>query len=455
MMAFRRVVRFVVFMSAVTLYSGTAFAHGGSLSNAQPERIAVPTWLFLLTGGGVIGASFLLTSFVTDRTFIEYLHSLRVSLPAPTAILRLGGRLIGIVGLLVILVTGYLGPRQAVQNAAVLLVWAGWWSGYTSTVYLGGNSWPALNPFQTLALPLDEGQFEYPQWLAGWPSVVGLLVLIWLEIVSPLADEPRLLAMMVSLYLAVTLVGAFLVGADAWFANVDPVSGVFRQYGKVAPIQRRQSGFAVTLPGSALITEPAIDRSDVGLIIALIWGTTYDGFVSTPLWSKIAVPIIEAGIPPALLYPAVLFAGFCVFAGVYWQACAYVRKLAPTYVATTAIARLFAPSLLAIAAGYHLAHYLSYILRLSPALLTALGSPFQPSSPMTLVLPDWFGGLSIVFILFGHLLAIWVAHIIAYERFPSKLQAIRSQYPITVVMVFYTMLSLWIVTRPFTAPPYL
>lgn len=454
-MAFRRVVRFVVFVSAFTLYSGVALAHGGGLANAQPERLAIPTWLFLLTGGGVISASFLLSSFVTDRAFIEYLHSQRLSLPASRSILQWGGRLIGLTGLFMILVTGYLGPRQALQNAAVLLVWAGWWAGYTITVYLGGNSWPALNPFRTLALLLDEGRCEYPQWLAGWPSVIGLLVLIWLEVVSPLADDPRLLAMMVSLYLAVTLVGAFLVGPDTWFANVDPISSVFRQYGKVAPIQCRRSGISVTIPGSALISEPAIDRSDVGLIIALVWGTTYDGFVQTPLWAEIAIPIVEAGVPSALLYLAVLFAGFFVFAGAYWFACRSVRQLAPTYVTTSSIARLFAPSLLAIAAGYHLAHYLSYFFSLSPALFTALRSPLQPSAPMILVLPGWFAGLSIAFVLFGHLLAIWVAHSVAYERFPSKLQAVRSQYPITVVMVFYTMLSLWIVTQPFTAPPYL
>jgi hypothetical protein len=52
-------------------------------------------------------------------------------------------------------------------------------------------------------------------------------------------------------------------------------------------------------------------------------------------------------------------------------------------------------------------------------------------------------------------LAIWVAHSVAYERFPSKLQAIRSQYSLTLVMIAYTMVSLWIVTQPFAAPPYL
>jgi hypothetical protein len=50
--------------------------------------------------------------------------------------------------------------------------------------------------------------------------------------------------------------------------------------------------------------------------------------------------------------------------------------------------------------------------------------------------------------------AIWVAHAVAYDLFPSRMQAIRSQYALTAVMVFYTMTSLWIVSRPYAPPPF-
>jgi len=56
--------------------------------------------------------------------------------------------------------------------------------------------------------------------------------------------------------------------------------------------------------------------------------------------------------------------------------------------------------------------------------------PFSASGTvLTLSLPDWFGGVGLASIILGHLLAIWVAHTAAYDRFPSRLQAIRSQYP--------------------------
>ena len=48
-----------------------------------------------------------------------------------------------------------------------------------------------------------------------------------------------------------------------------------------------------------------------------------------------------------------------------------------------------------------------------------------------------------------------MAHATAYDLFPGRMQAIRSQYPLTAVMIFYTMTSLLIVSQPAIAPPFL
>lgn len=443
-----------IVVCAVASYSGVAVAHGGSLAAGQADPLAIPTWLFLLTGGGIVGVSFLLASLATDRAFIEALHSWQRSVGILQRPFTWIGRVVGLIGLAVIVVSGYLGPQTPLQNMAILFIWVGWWAGYTMTVYLIGNSWPVLNPFRTLTHFHEDGYLEYPEWLGGWPSVAGLLAIIWLEVVSPLADSPRFLATVVVLYGLTTVVGASLVGPQQWFRYVDPVASVFRQYGRVAPLHRSGQGLVVTLPGSRLVA-PIAASSDVFLIVAVVWGTTYDGFVQTPLWAAIATAVVPAGVPAPVLYPLALGLGYLLFAGVFLVAARTARSLAPTYLTTWTLARFFAPSLLAIAAGYHLAHYFSYFLELSPTLLTAALSPLQPAPPSLLVLPGWFGGLAIAFVLVGHLIAVWVAHSASYELFPSRLQAIRSQYPVTVVMVFYTMLSLWVVSQPAVSPPYL
>lgn len=457
--AFRRgrLLRAALFACGVLLLSTPALAHGGALRSAASRSLTVPTWLFLLTGGGAIGASFLLASFVTDRAFIRSVHewhrSLRASVPR---LVISAGRLAGLVVLALVLFFGFAETGDSVTNLAILVVWVGWWAGFTITVYLLGNAWPVLNPWRTVASVLPSGRRSYPEHLGAWPSVVGLLVLIWLEVVSPLADQAHLLATVIVAYSVVTLAGAFVFGTETWFSTVDPVSRVFRYYGRVAPIQRTDAGLRVSLPGADLTTPKLVDGVDeVAFVIALLWVTTYDGLVSTPAWATVAETFVPLGVPPLLLYAVALLLGYGVFLGVYRWAVRASRRTGNTYVSTAALARLFTPSLLPIAAGYHLAHFLGYFLSLSTVLGAVATNPFAPPEPFALVLPAWFGALELTFVLLGHLLAIWVAHAIAYDVFPGRLQAIRSQYPLIVAMVVYTMTSLWIVSQPSVTPPYL
>jgi hypothetical protein len=437
--------------------SGRALAHGGALRSSS-ESLAVPTWLFLATGGGVVGASFLLASLVTDRNLIRRLDeygSTRAA--APYRATDLLGSVVGVVGLAVVLWFGFRGPTNPFRNLAVLVVWVGWWAGYVMSVYLVGNTWPTLNPFRTIVERLPSLGLDYPERLGSWPSIAGLIALIWVEVVSPLADDPRLLARVVAAYAVITVVGGVAFGAERWFSTVDPVSRVFSYYGRVAPVERTDGGVSVRLPGTALSDSRGVDTTaEVAFIVALLWVTTYDGLVTTPAWADATKAAVGAGLPAQAAYVGSLLGGFALFFGAYLLASRASRRLAETYLSSAALARRFAPPLLAIAAGYHLAHFLGYFLSLLPPLSAALSNPFAPpSNPQLYVMPSWFGGLELAFVLVGHLVAIWVAHATAYDVFPSRLQAIRSQYPFILVMVLYTMVSLWIVSEPSVTPPYL
>jgi hypothetical protein len=438
------------------LLAGPALAHGGSLRSAPPRSLSVPLWLFLATGGGIVGASFLLASFVTDRAFVRLVHEWRRvrSLPAADLLIRVGNA-VGVLGLVAVVGVGLFGPAQPLRNLGVLVVWVGWWAGFAMTTYLVGNTWPALNPWRTVAGYLPSLDRPYPERFGSWPAVVGLLGLVWLEVVSPLADDPRLLAGVVLAYTVVTLAGCVAFGREVWFDRVDPVSRVFRYYGAVAPLHREGDGVALRIPGTGLEDADLVTtRSEVAFVVALLWVTTYDGLVATPPWRDFATALVGLGVPAVLLYPAALLAGFGFFYGAFRLAVRSGRRRAETYLPEARMARRFAPSLLAIAAGYHAAHYLGYFVELSPALLGALASPLAPPSPVAVVLPGWFQGLALAFVLLGHLVAIWVAHATSFELFPGRIQAVRSQYALTLVMVFYTMTSLLIVSRPYAAPPF-
>ena len=432
-------------------------AHAGSLSGSL-QSVPVPSWLVVVTGGGVIGASFLFAALVTDHATIRRTNDRSVRLPwSPgwgTAV-RLG-QLIGILALVLVLLSGFIGPLTPARSFAVLVVWTGWWAGYPMTVYLIGNTWPGIDPWRGLSHLLPEdGRLRLPEGTAPWISAAGLLGLVWLEVVSPVAERPRLLATVILGYTVLALGGAVLLGRETWFGEVDPISRVFRTYGRMAPVRRTDEGLEVAFPGAALAAARTGEDLATPFVIALLWVTTFDGLVATPAWATAAGIVVGVGVPGHLLYLVTVVLGFWLFLWAFRFAARSARRTGETYVSAAAIGDWIAPSLVPIAAGYHLAHFLGYFLSLSPALVGVLAHPLSaPPAPRALVMPGWFGGLELLFVLLGHVLAIWIAHSRAFELFPGRLQPIRSQYPLIVVMIAYTVVSLWIVSQPFGSPPY-
>jgi len=437
---------------------GRVRAHGGALRSASSEGLAIPNWLFLLTGAGVVGASFLLATFLTDRRQLEAVQDVRTAFPAPVATGRWLARLVGLLGFGFVLVAGFWGPLEELRNAAVLLVWVAWWAGLVMVTYLIGNAWPALDPARTLLIAVptsitDEGLFSYPSWLGGWPAVPAVLGIVSLEILLPLATDPRLLGTVVAGYVALSVSGAVCFGTDSWFDSVDPVSRLFSIYGQLGICSRTTAGFSVELPGSTLVGA-SFEETDVAFAIAVLWGTTFDGLVGTGLWADAVRPAVAAGVPAVVVYLLALAAGYVLFSVAFEAAIRLARRTAPTYQSPAVLASRFAPSLVPIAAGYHLAHYFDYTLTVLPALVSAVSAPLDPPRVTTLLLGSWVGGLALAFVLMGHLLALWVAHATAFRTFPGRIQSIRSQYPLVCVMIAYTASSLWIVSEPAVTPPF-
>lgn len=444
------------------------YAHVGGLSQTASDP-TVPSWLTVVTGGVLVGGSFLFTSLLTDHEGIRAVNGWTVGLPMEerlASLITAVGRLIGVGILAGVLVAGFLGPREPTQNVAILVVWVAWWGGFTMSTYLIGNTWPVLNPWRTLAewLP-GSGGHDFPERLGVWPSVVALLALIWVEVVSPLAEDPTALGLLILGYTGVTLLGAHRYGIEPWFERVDPLTRVFQLYGHVAPLQFTDDGVEWRLPGTALTeTDPAEGTGETAFVIALLWATTFDGVVTTAVWNDTARTIVEA-IPVAgiaqrvvvlSVYLVALIAGFAIFFGAYRWAARYARETADSYLSPETIGRWLVPSLLPIAAGYHLAHTLGYFLSLAPALTSVLLNPVGGSQVVNVAtLPAWFGTLQLGFVVLGHLLAVWIAHAIAMELFPGVLRPIRSQYPFVIVMMVYTMTSAFVVGQPFIEPAYL
>jgi len=55
----------------------------------------------------------------------------------------------------------------------------------------------------------------------------------------------------------------------------------------------------------------------------------------------------------------------------------------------------------------------------------------------------------VVLIVLGHVIAVYLAHRRAVATYEGR-AAIRSQYPMLLLMVMYTAVSLWILAQPIT-----
>ena len=69
-----------------------------------------------------------------------------------------------------------------------------------------------------------------------------------------------------------------------------------------------------------------------------------------------------------------------------------------------------------------------------------------------LVSPDIYWSVSVIAIVAGHIIAVFLSHSIALRLHGSRRQALHSQYPMLVLMVGYTTASLWIITQPMYMP---
>jgi hypothetical protein len=209
------------------------------------------------------------------------------------------------------------------------------------------------------------------------------------------------------------------------------------------------------------------------LVIALLATVTFDGILETPLWAYVDVTIIDAP-DDSLLWT---FFGFSeaaalrfgrtiglvlfvtLFSAVYLSVCRIMAAATGAEDGGTAdLARRFVFSLLPISIAYHIAHYFSYLINGGQLVIPLLSDPFgfgwdllgtasyRPDIGLVGPLLQWY--VAVAAIVVGHVIAVYVAHVTALSTFGERRAALRSQISIVVLMVGYTMLSLWILSQP-------
>jgi hypothetical protein len=157
-----------------------------------------------------------------------------------------------------------------------------------------------------------------------------------------------------------------------------------------------------------------------------------------------------------------LAAAFIALAAVFCLAVYLGERLAADRRPFAEAAGLYVWSIVPIALAYHFAHYLTALLVNGQYAIVALSDPYELGWDLfgTAYLTVSAGiasgsaaawvlwNVQAVAIVAGHVLAVLAAHLLADRLHPDGGTAMRSQLPLTILMVAYTVLGLWLLSTP-------
>ena len=465
--------------------------------------LPLPLDLYLAGAGGAVAFSFVIMALVfraqaapANRPRIDLLRfgPLRLLLhPAVIGVLQA----ISVGLFLLVLAAGFFGNQDTVKNIGPTFVWIIWWVGLAYVAALVGNLWPAINPWSIVFAGFERlvrmfgarNRFSlglaYPPCLGVWPAALLFGLFAWFELIPETAKVPSTLATAILIYSGLTWFGMAAFGRNVWLAHGEAFTQAFGVLARFAPIDRPRraslggepSHWDVRPYASALVVERPCNLSMTVFVLVMLSTVTFDGFKETPLWGELLqwiafepslLPLLrelhDLGFDFHVVLETVMLVVFpllflLVYLGFSWLA----KRASGSARPVIEIAGLFVFSLVPIAIAYHLAHYLSYLLIAGQYIIPLASDPFGIgwdlfgtagyAIDISIINAKFVWYTTVVAIVVGHVFAIGVAHFVALRVFETAGVALRSQYPFLVLMVAYTMVSLWILSQPIVESP--
>jgi hypothetical protein len=423
----------------------------------------------LFAGAGSAVALTALWVAITDQSAPKIDRRWRVVAVSPQLgqAIRYGIQGLFFAGVSIALVLGYFGRQVATENFATVFTWPIWFRGLALLAILVGNPWQTLSPWRTIyhGLVRLEGSLiavlgDPPSVLGTWPAVAGFVVLIGIvENLTVIPRSPRLTTVIIAVYAVVMIGGATLYGMT-WIRRADPLGVFYRLFGRVATINVSRSddgSYVVSVrPPWQGCLEPVDGLPLVVLIIATVYTVSFDGFTNTRQFQTLLFAtrdLLGTGVGTNVLLYVFGLAGFVLtFILGSW---AVERLGTGTGRGWLAAARWIAPTVLPIAAAYEVAHNYPYVIRNLGQLLVISVRWIRPEigsiNPLAWLSLPVFWGSQVLLIVIGHVIAVVTAHDAATEWYGSPAAARRGHLPLVVLMVGYTVLSLWIISQPVVA----
>jgi hypothetical protein len=466
-------------------------------------QLPVPLGLYLAGAAFAVAASFVVAAVVSRAPGEDTRYRLRAVSPSLAGVLRTALRLLGVAwwyGAIVVgFVIGDISPLPAV------LLWVGLWVGLPIVAVLLGNPWPSLSPFRTTFAAIEwiaqrfgtgwvDAGIAYPARLARWPAVVLLAVMIWAELILPGSAVARTVAGLMLGYTALTLAGMLIFGQITWLRHAELFEVYLGWFGRVGPVGRasrdatlcrgcgdgcdparcvdcpecsaaaddheREAGVRPWVTGLTDVVRAG--WSDAAFIVLALAGVSYDGMRETGFGAA----LLDTLLPPVqsvfgitgTTFLVVETIAFGLVFGAFWLA--FFAVVSATHALgepdrRPSLARTsgaYAATLLPIAAGYLVAHYLTLVIQGAVWLPSLLADPLMSLAPTLDWIPTvlvWY--LSVAAIIGGHVAAIVLSHQHALRDAPRH--PVIAGLPMVALMIGYTVLSLWIIAQPIVVDP--
>ena len=458
------------------LPAGTS-AHGIS----QRADVPIPEEVFVFGASGVLVVSFVLLAFFwpTEKLERETWRPIgkgdpRGAQPAFWQVIDVFCGAVGVLLLGLVLWAGFDGVQTPAANVVPTFVYVIFWNGLVLISILFGDVFRAFNPWRAAAIPaawiagrVAKGPLpptlRYPEGLGRLPAALGLALFAALELVIDDGNLPRNVAIATLIYSIATWVGMALYGIETWLDRGEAFSVYFNLFSRVSPLERRNGVLGLRKPLSGLTGVTQLPGT-VLFVAVMIGSVTFDGFKEGPtftswtphlsdFWNSLGFSL-KHSLELANLVG--LIGAIAVIWGFYEIGVRGARTVGGGF-SQARLARAFVHSLVPIAFAYVAAHYMTQLLFQGQAMAYLGSDPLGRGWNL-------FGGRDsgidygvigatatwywqVGFVVLGHVAGLVLAHDRALVLYDDAREAVRSQYWLLFVMVGFTSLALWLLSK--------
>ena len=456
----------------------SAFKPGPAASHASGQGfvLLLPTDLYISAGISAVVLTILALAFIPQRISARiFLTATLPGVPRPRRLASVTS-LVSFLLVATLVWTGLEGPRDPLANPLPLFIWTVWWVAFVLLQGLLGDLWQFVNPWTGVhALLFGKGGPKalatLPDWLGAWPGVFVFLAFSSFALADPAPDDPARLAVAVTVYWVFTFSGMVIFGKEQWLSRCECLTMMLAYVARLSPLRLGGRQSFLGLPGWAIHHSPSGSISQSVFVIALLGVGSFDGLNETFWWlNRIGVNPLEfpgrsAVIPQTvagLLGTSALLVAIvaiCVLAGLRLSGSRNPVLNSAEF--RESFGRL-ALSILPIALAYHFAHFLTSFMVNGQYALAAATDPMATGADYLglgtfYVTTGFFNTIDTVrsiwltqcaAIVMGHVVAVLLAHTMAIDLYGSRGKATASQIPLAILMVCYTLLSLWLLSSP-------